>query len=189
MIFASNNIGKLREIRTILEEFQIQSLKEAGITHEVEEDQDSFYGNAFKKAQEIYEISKIPTIADDSGICIDALGSWPGVYTARFLGETATQIERNEEILKRLLECSDRTARVICYLVYYDGIEIAVGKGELIGKIALEERGYNGFGFDNIFELENGKTLAELSTKEKNQMSARYLAALDLKEKLKVLKK
>lgn len=189
MIFASNNIGKLREIRTILEEFQIQSLKEAGINYEVEEDQDSFYGNALKKAKEIYEISKIPTIADDSGICIETLNDWPGVYTARFLGEKTTQKQRNEAILNRLLECNNRIARVICYLVYYDGLETIVGKGELVGKIAQEERGSNGFGFDSIFELENGKTLAELSTEEKNVMSARYLAALDLKEKLKILKR
>ncbi len=191
MILATNNVGKLREIKKILEDFEIISLKEAGIDHEVEEDQDSFYGNASKKAREIYEISKIPTIADDSGLCVDAFDGWPGVYTARFLGEGSTREERNQAILDRLSETKgiDRKARVMCYLVYYDGEVEVVGIGELIGKIALKARGENGFGFDDIFELENGKTLAELSPEEKNVVSARYLATLDLKEKLKVLKK
>ena len=191
MILATNNIGKLREIKKILEDFDIVSLKEAGIDHEVEEDQDSFYGNASKKAYEIYEISKIPTIADDSGLCVDAFNGWPGVYTARFLGEDSTREERNQAILNRFIDSKvqDRTARVMCYLVYYDGKTEVVGIGELVGKIALKSRGEGGFGFDNIFELENGKTLAELSPEEKNKVSARYLATLDLKEKLKVIKK
>ena len=191
MILATNNIGKLREIKKILEDFDIVSLKEAGIDHEVEEDQDSFYGNASKKAYEIYEISKIPTIADDSGLCVDAFIGWPGVYTAIFLGEDSTREERNQAILNRFIDSKvqDRTARVMCYLVYYDGKTEVVGIGELVGKIALKSRGEGGFGFDNIFELENGKTLAELSPEEKNKVSARYLATLDLKEKLKVLKK
>lgn len=77
----------------------------------------------------------------------------------------------------------------MCYLVYYDGEVEVVGVGELVGKIAQESRGQDGFGFDDIFELESGKTLAELSPKEKNEVSARYLATLDLKEKLKVLRK
>lgn len=189
MILATNNVGKLKEIKKILEDFQIVSLKEAGISHEVEEDQDSFYGNASKKAREIYSLSLQPTIADDSGLCVDVLDGFPGVYTARFLGENSTREERNQAILDRLNGTTDRTARVMCYLVYYDGNVEVVGIGELVGKIALEPRGENGFGFDDIFELENGKTLAELSEEEKNMVSARYLATVDLKEKLKVLKK
>ncbi|MCI9234243.1 MAG: RdgB/HAM1 family non-canonical purine NTP pyrophosphatase [Bacilli bacterium] len=191
MIFATNNVGKLKEVKEILKEFEIVSLTEAGIEHEVEEDQDSFHGNASKKAREIYEISKVPTVADDSGLCIDSFDGWPGVYTARFLGEKSTKEERNQAILDRFStsKCQDRTARVICYLVYYDGEVEIVGIGELVGKIAHQARGKNGFGFDDIFELENGKTLAELSSEEKNEVSARYLATLDLKQKLKVLRK
>ena len=140
MILATNNIGKLREIKKILEDFDIVSLKEAGIDHEVEEDQDSFYGNASKKAYEIYEISKIPTIADDSGLCVDAFNGWPGVYTARFLGEDSTREERNQAILNRFIDSKvqDRTARVMCYLVYYDG------KTEVVGlKTAYEIKKWN----------------------------------------------
>lgn len=189
IVFASNNQGKIKELKSILEENQILSLQEAGVTHEVVEDGKTFYENAFKKAKEIFMMTNTPTIADDSGISIHALDDWPGVYTARFLGEKATQEMRNEAMIKALNETKeiDRTASVICYLVYFDGENTIIGKGELHGSIALAPRGENGFGFDSIFELENGKTLAELSIEEKNKISARYLAALDLKEKLNEL--
>lgn len=191
MILATNNEGKLKEIKKILNEFDIISLKEASVYHEVEEDQDSFYGNASKKAREIYQITKTPTIADDSGICIDAFNGWPGVYSDRFLGSNATKEQRNQAILQKFIDTKvqDRTARVMCYLVYYDGTNEIVGIGELVGKIAFKPIGDRGFGFDDIFELENGLTLAQLIEEEKNKISARYLAAVDLKEKLKSLDK
>lgn len=189
MIFASNNRGKLREIREIFAEYEIKSLKEAGIAIEVEEDQNSFYGNALKKAKEIYEIAKEPIMADDSGLCVSELGGWPGVLTHRFMGEDATDEARNNAIIKRTDTCGSRKASVVCDLVYYDGEHTILGEGILNGKVATESRGKNGFGFDDIFELENDKTLAELSLEEKNEISARHLAAVDLKKKLvKVLK-
>lgn len=184
MIFASNNKGKLREVKAIFEDYEVKSLAEAGINIEVEEDQDSFYGNALKKAKEIYEIAKEPVVADDSGLCIDVYEGWPGVLTHRFMGEEATDDDRNNAILNKMKEESNREAKVACNLVYYDGKDIVVGEGVLNGNISNERRGSNGFGFDDIFELENGKTLAELSSEEKNEVSARYLAAIDLKEKL-----
>lgn len=184
MIFASNNKGKLREVKAIFEDYEVKSLAEAGINIEVEEDQDSFYGNALKKAKEIYEIAKEPVVADDSGLCIDVYEGWPGVLTHRFMGEEATDDDRNNAILNKMKEESNREAKVVCNLVYYDGKDIVVGEGVLNGNISNERRGSNGFGFDDIFELENGKTLAELSSEEKNEVSARYLAAIDLKEKL-----
>lgn len=187
MIFASNNQGKLENIRDIFYEYDIKSLKEANIFVEVEEDQDSFYGNALKKATEIYKLANEPVIADDSGICIRALNGEPGVKTARFLGENTTPRQRNQEILNRLKDIQDRYVEFICNLVYYDGKNILVGEGILKGKISKEFRGENGFGFDEIFELPNGKTLAELTDEEKNSCSARYLASLDLKKKLATL--
>lgn len=185
MIFASNNAGKLKEIKMILKNYDIKSLKEAGINVEVEEDQDSFVGNATKKAKEIFEIAKEPVIADDSGICIETLNNEPGVKTARFLGPDATARDRNKNILKRMQGAENRVVRFICNLVYYDGKNTIVGEGVLKGNIAQECRGDNGFGFDEIFELEDGRTLAEMSQEEKNELSARYLATLDLREKLK----
>lgn len=183
MIFASNNKGKLREIKSIFGEDNIISLKEANIDIDVVEDADSFYGNALKKAKEIYEITKVPVIADDSGLCVNELEDWPGVMTHRFAGENKTDEEINQAILERCNNLSNKNAKVVCNLVYYDGTNIVVGEGIIKGNI-VSPRGTNGFGFDPIFELESGKTLAELTSEEKNNCSARYLAAIDLKEKL-----
>ncbi len=186
MIVATNNQGKLKELKEILNHYEIYSLRERNIDIDVEEDQATFYGNALKKAKEIYEIVKEPVIADDSGLCINILGDWPGVLTHRFLGEDATEIDRNEAILEKMKDYQgeDRKANFICNLVYYDGENIVVGEGILEGVISCNRRGNNGFGFDEIFELENGKTLAELSSSDKNKISSRYLAILELKEKL-----
>lgn len=183
MIFATNNKGKLREVRDILSDYEIISLRDANIDIEVEEDQNSFYGNAYKKAREIYELTGIPVIADDSGLIIDSL-NWPGVMTHRFLGEDASDVERNNALIKRADEINDRRATVACVLVYYDGTNTLVGEGLIHGSISHSPRGENGFGFDPIFELPNGLTLAELTASEKNNVSARYLASLDLREKL-----
>lgn len=138
-----------------------------------------------KKAKEIYEISEEPVIADDSGLCITALNDFPGVLAHRFLGEDANDEDRNYELIRRVNEYADRSAKVVCSLVYYDGKKILVGEGILKGQITNEPRGKNGFGFDPIFELENGKTLAEITSEQKNMISARHLAAVDLSNKIK----
>lgn len=187
IIFASNNKGKIREIKEIFKLHQILSLKDTNISIEVLEDQDTFYGNANKKAKEIQKITNKAVISDDSGICIQALNDWPGVMSHRFLGENKTEQEINEAILKKCESLENKEAKIVCVLVYYDGLKTIVGEGILTGKIVTEPRGKNGFGFDSIFELENGKTLAELSNEEKNIYSARALAALDLKQKLRDL--
>ncbi len=189
MILATNNKGKLKEIREILEEYKLESLSEAGITVDVEENQDTFYGNALKKAREIYDMTGVAVIADDSGLCIDAYQGWPGVLTHRFAGDAATDEVRNNLILDKMKDVSNRSASVVCNLVYYDGIDTILGKGILEGRIATERRGSNGFGFDDIFELDNGLTLAQLTSKEKNEISARKLAAIDLKSQLLLLKR
>ena len=189
MILATNNKGKLEEIKEIFNDYEIYSLKDKRIDVDVVEDEDTFYGNALKKAKEIYDLTKEEVIADDSGLCINALNDFPGVLTHRFLGEEATDEDRNIDLISRVNNISDRSAKLVCNLVYYNGENTIIGEGILNGIIAYEPRGENGFGFDPIFELDNGKTLAELTSEEKNRVSARYLAAIDLKEKMKVLKK
>ena len=184
MIVATNNKGKLEEIKKILSDYEIYSLKQKNIDIDVIEDQDTFLGNAKKKAIEIYEIACEETIADDSGLCINALGGYPGVMTHRFLGEDATDKMRNEYLINEVNKYDDRSAEVVCNLVYYDGEDIIIGEGILKGFISRECRGTNGFGFDEIFELPNGLTLAELTPEEKNDISARALAVKDLKKKL-----
>lgn len=213
MILATNNKNKIREIKQILSIHEIKSLSEVNVDIDVEEDQDTFYGNASKKAREIFEVVNEPVIADDSGICIDALENWPGVMTHRFLGDNASDRDRNIAIIEKMndLEGEARKASVVCSLVLHDGRRYIDGKGVLRGFITNEPRGENGFGFDEIFEisyiefdekskitaqeketLENllqtikGKTLAELTPEEKNQISARYIATLDLKNKIDI---
>lgn len=186
MILATNNKGKLKEIKEIFKDYEIYSLKDRNIDIEVEENEATFYGNALKKAKEIYEIAKEPVIADDSGLCIKALDGFPGVLTHRFLGDNATDEDRNIELINKVKSLEDKTATIECNIVYYDGTNTLVGVGVLSGKIVDTPRGTNGFGFDPIFELDNGKTLAELTFEQKNEISARRLALDDLLKKIKV---
>lgn len=183
MIMASNNKGKLEEVRKILSDYEIYSLSDKKIDVDVIEDCDTFLGNAKKKAKEIYDIVKEPTIADDSGLVINILNGFPGVMTHRFLGDDASDEERNQYLINEVNKYDDRSASVVCYIVYYDGNDYIVGEGIINGFISLERRGQNGFGFDEIFELEDGRTLAELSSVEKNAISARSLALKDFKRK------
>lgn len=186
IVAATNNQGKLKEIREILKEYEILSLKDLNCEVEVEEDQDTFEGNSLKKATEISALLKLPCIADDSGLCIEELNGFPGVLTARFLGEEASQEERNNDLIKRLEGKENRRATAVTVMTYVDeqkGKKI-VARGETQGYIAKEKRGENGFGFDEIFLLENGKTLAELDSEEKNQISSRKKALEGLKAQL-----
>ncbi len=189
LILATNNKMKVREIKEILKDFyEIVSLKEAGIEIEVEEDKDTFEGNAIKKATTIAKLTGKACLADDSGLCIDVLDGFPGVKTARFLGENATQSERNSYLISKLegMPKERRKAHSITYiaLVRPNG-EQKVFKGILDGYITTEKRGKNGDGYDEIFEIESGKTLAELEAYEKNEISNRRMALDKLKEDLK----
>ena len=186
ILIATNNQGKMREIKEILNDYELLTLKDVKCEIEVEEDQGTFEGNAKKKSKEIYEVTKIPCISDDSGLCIDIFDGWPGVNTARFLGENATPRQRNEAILEKMknLKGNERKARVICVAKYYENGKWIIGKGEIEGRISKNCRGENGFGFDEIFELENGKTYAELSKEEKNSISHRKKALENLKKQL-----
>lgn len=186
ILVATNNQGKLKEIKDILSDYDLISLKELKCDINVEEDGKTFEENAKKKAKEISRISKMPCISDDSGLCIEAFNGWPGVNTARFLGENSTAKERNEAILEKmkLLKKDERKAKAVCVVVYYENEKFIIAKGEIEGWISERTKGKNGFGFDEIFELENGKTLAELSEKEKNIISQRRIALENLKKQL-----
>jgi len=183
LIVATNNNGKIKEIKEILKDYNLKTLKEVNCEIEVVEDTGTFEGNAKKKAKEISEILNKPCIADDGGLCIDYLDGWPGVYTGRTIGKNKENLDLILDKLEGVPE-EKRTAKAVCYMVYYNKGEFVIGKGELEGKISFERRGNNGFGFDEVFELEDGRTLAELSSEEKNKISARYLGIMDLKAKL-----
>lgn len=167
VIVATNNKFKISEIKSIFSEDTIYTLKDKKIDKEVEEDADTFLRNAKKKAHEIYNIASMPVIADDSGLCVNALNGFPGVMTHRFLGENATDKDRNEYIINEVKKCDDKSAKVVCELVYYNGEDTIVGEGIIEGNITDSRRGDNGFGFDEIFELLDGRTLAELTPEEK----------------------
>lgn len=186
IVIATNNQGKLKEIKEILKDYELLTLKDINCKIEVNEDQETFEGNAKKKAKETAKFVNMPCIADDSGLCIDAFNGWPGVHTDRFLGEDATPSQKNKAILEKMknLKEEERKAKVVCSVVYYENGEFMVAKGEIEGKIAKEPKGDNGFGFDPIFELENGKTYAELTQEEKNAISHRKKALENLKKQL-----
>ena len=190
LIIASNNAHKLQEIRAILGDYfgEIYSLREAGIEHETVEDGKSFSENALKKAREIAEIAGCCALADDSGLCVDALDGAPGIYSARFAGEHGNDRENNKLLLEKLRDVPDeeRGAYFCCAiaLVWPDGRELTT-EGRIYGVIGHEERGSNGFGYDPLFYLpERGCTTAELRPEEKNAISHRANALHALVDRL-----
>jgi XTP/dITP diphosphohydrolase len=190
LIIASNNAHKLVEIKAILGGMfeEILSLREAGIEHETVEDGQTFLENAAKKAREIAAISGCCALADDSGLCVDALGGAPGIYSARYSGVHGDDKANNRKLLEDLKDVPDaeRGAHFTCAIVLArpDGSEVSA-EGYFYGVIAHEEAGVNGFGYDPLFILpERGCTTAELSPEEKNAISHRANALHELVRKL-----
>ena len=188
LIIASNNKGKIREIKAILgEKFEeIVSLSEAGIDHETIEDGTTFMENARKKAREIAEISGCFAIADDSGICVQALGGAPGIFSARFCGYHGDDEANNRLLLEKLKDKENKKAHYTAAisLCSPDGV-VAEAEGYMFGEITDNPRGSGGFGYDPLFYLpEKGCTAAELSAEEKNKISHRANALKELLKKL-----
>ena len=189
LIIASNNAHKLQEIKQILgAEFdEILSMREAGIEHETVEDGSTFMENAEKKAREIAEISGCCSLADDSGLCVDALDGAPGIYSARFSGTHGDDAANNRLLLEKLAGRTDRGAHYSCAmcLARPDGSTVEA-EGYLYGVIAQTPSGDNGFGYDPLFYIpERGCTAAQLSSEEKNAISHRGNALHALLEKLR----
>lgn len=186
ILIATKNKNKLKEIKQILKNYEIISLEDIKYNIDIQENGNTFEENSLKKAKEISNFTGYPCIADDSGLCIDIFDDWPGVFTSRFLGKNSTDIERNEYILNKMKNKTkeQRNAQFVCVITYYYRGESITEKGVLKGKISQMPIGNNGFGFDEIFELEQGKTLAQLSDEEKNKLSARKIALEKLRLKL-----
>ena len=188
LIIASNNKNKIREIKEILSDkfSEILSLSEAGISHETIEDGETFIENARKKALEIAEISGEYAIADDSGLCVDALGGAPGVYSARYSGEHGNDEENNLLLLKNMENEKNRKAHYTAAIVLAspDG-KTTEAEGYMLGEVMYSPKGNGGFGYDPlIFLPEMNKTVADLTPTEKNQISHRAKALEKLLEKL-----
>lgn len=177
LIIASNNAHKLTEMKAILSPFfdDVQSMREAGIEHETVEDGTTFMENAVKKARELAEISGHAAIADDSGICVDALDGAPGIYSARFSGVHGDDKANNRLLLEKLEGVENRAAHYTCAiaLCWPDG-KMLTAEDYLFGEIAHDEKGTGGFGYDPLFLLpERGLRTAELGPGEKNAISHR----------------
>ncbi len=186
VILATRNKGKVKEFADLLGGVieNVISLDDLDNPPEVIEDGETFTDNALKKARTIAQYSEKPALADDSGLAVDALGGSPGVYSARYSGEGATDKTNIDKLLKELGDNPNREARFVCVLalVFPDGKEI-VAKGQCPGVILNEPRGEGGFGYDPVFYLpDRGKTMAEVPPEVKNTISHRARAVMSLKE-------
>lgn len=188
LIFATSNQGKMKEIREILKDLDVEvlSLKEAGIETDIVEDGKTFEENALIKARTIRDLTGYMVLADDSGLEVDALNKEPGIYSARYMGEDTSYDIKNKNIIERLdgLAGDERSARFVCVIAaaFPDGTE-ETRRGTIEGQIGFEIAGENGFGYDPIFYIpEFGCTTAELSPEQKNEVSHRGKALRKMKE-------
>ncbi|MDE6500689.1 MAG: RdgB/HAM1 family non-canonical purine NTP pyrophosphatase [Ruminococcus sp.] len=183
LVMATNNANKLREVREILYPLGIEvvSQQEAGVNVEPEENGVTFAENAIIKAQAVYNEVKVPVIADDSGLCVDALDGRPSVYSARY----APKGQECDKLLDEMKNVPDglRGAYFECCIAFIDGENTDFMTGRCYGTISHNARGENGFGYDPVFERD-GKTLAEMTSEEKNKISHRSEALKKLYEYL-----
>lgn len=190
IVIASNNQGKLREFQHMLAPFgiEVQTQAQLGIS-EAEEPHCTFIENALAKARHVSRESGLPALADDSGICVEALGGAPGVHSARYAGEPKSDQRNNDKLLHTLQGESNRRAHYYCVLVlvrHADDPQPLIAEGEWHGEIAQQERGAGGFGYDPMFFLPAlGKMSSELTHDEKHAISHRGKALKVLLEKLK----
>ena len=190
IIFATGNEGKMKEVRMILEDLglPVLSLKDAGITADVEENGTTFEENAQIKAKAIMEMTGALVLADDSGLEVDALDKEPGIHSARYMGHDTSYHIKNQNIIDRLegKVGEERSARFVCAIAaaFPDG-RVLITRGTMEGQIGYEEKGENGFGYDPIFYLPEYQCYsAELSLEEKNKLSHRGKALRLMKERL-----
>ena len=185
IVMASGNNGKIKEAQEILKDYKIISIKEIGINIEIEEDGETFVENARKKAETIArKLENRLCLADDSGIEIEYLNGFPGVNTKRWF--KGTDRERNLAILEKLkgIPKEKRRIKFVTAIAISNGNKTLCVESSIDGYVTEMIRGENGFGFDEIFELEDGRTLAELTDTEKNEISARKKAIEKIREKI-----
>jgi XTP/dITP diphosphohydrolase len=187
LVVATRNRGKLAELRALLEGWELLTLEDAGVTGEVSEDLPTFAGNAEKKARAALDATGLPSLADDSGLEVDALGGAPGVHSARY-ASNHDDAANNAKLLSVMHDVTNRAARFRCAIVllFPDGRRVAVD-GTCEGRIATAPRGTHGFGYDPLFLVGNGeRTMAELGADEKNAISHRGQALRALVAALRI---
>ena len=191
IIFATGNKDKMREIREIMQDCDVEiiSMKEAGIDPEINEDGATFEENAMIKAKAVAAFTDAIVLADDSGLEIDHLNKEPGVLSARYMGEDTSYSIKNQSLIDRLegVEKEQRTARFVCAIAaVLPNKEVLVTRQSMEGYIGWEQEGENGFGYDPIFFLDEfGCSSATLSPEQKNAISHRGKALRAMKEELK----
>ena len=194
LLIATGNAGKLREFRALFErlreeraelgEWELVAPADVGLADfEVVEDGETYLANAARKARSYANAARLPALADDSGLEVDALGGAPGVFSARYAGPEADDAANRSRLLEALRStpASERGARFRCVvaLAYPFTTNVRLGEGAVEGRIAMDERGDLGFGYDPLFELADGRRMAELSAEEKNRISHRAHALTD----------
>ncbi len=190
IVFATGNAGKMREIREIMADMDVEivSMKEAGITVDIEEDRDTFEANARIKAEAIAAYTDDIVLADDSGLEVDYLNKEPGVYSARYMGEDTSYEIKNQAILDRLLGVpkEKRTARFVCAIAaVLPDKQVLVTRETIEGYIGDKPAGANGFGYDPIFYVDEYQcSTAELTEEQKNAISHRGKALRAMKKLL-----
>lgn len=190
IVMASNNAGKLKEFASLLGDIGLDVRPQGEFNvPEAEEPFGTFVENALTKARHAARLTGLPALADDSGVCVNALGGAPGVYSARYAGEPKSDANNNAKLIADLAAHADKSAYYYCVLVYVrhaDDPQPVIADGVWKGEIIAQARGEGGFGYDPYFLLpELGKTAAELSHAEKNAISHRGQALRALIEKLK----
>jgi XTP/dITP diphosphohydrolase len=190
LVLASNNAGKLKEFAQILGPigFSLHPQGEFDVP-ECEEPHATFVENALEKARHAARLTGLPALADDSGVCVNALGGAPGVWSARYAGEPKSDARNNEKLIADLAQHADKSAYYYCVLVYVrhaDDPQPVIADGRWNGEIVASARGEGGFGYDPHFWIPSlGKCTAELSPDEKNALSHRGQALRALVEKLR----
>jgi XTP/dITP diphosphohydrolase len=189
IVLASNNAGKLREFGELLAPlgFDVRPQREFNIP-EAEEPHPTFVENALAKARHASALTGLPALADDSGICADALGGAPGVLSARYAGEPKSDARNNEKLIADLAGHDDKSAHYYCVLVFVrhaNDPQPVIAEGRWDGEIVAQPRGEGGFGYDPYFLVPSlGKTVAELPSEQKNELSHRGKALRELIRKL-----
>jgi len=190
LVLASSNPGKLREFEALLAPLGMEIVPQSSLrVAEADEPHGTFVENALAKARNASRRTKLPALADDSGICVAVLGGEPGVHSARFAGEPRSDARNNEKLVEMLADKDNRRAHYYCVIVlmrHAEDPEPIIAEGSWAGEIIAEPRGENGFGYDPHFFLRDlGKTAAELDPGEKNLVSHRGKALRRLLAKLK----
>ena len=186
IVVATGNKNKLREFSQLFPDYEVISQKQAGFDEDVEETGATFAENALIKARAAAAALRLPALADDSGICVVALGGAPGVYSARYCGHHGDDKANRDLLLQKLAGVTERQAyfQSAVVLVLPDGREF-VAEGKTFGKILLEEQGEGGFGYDCIFESDDlGKSFGLATAEEKNAVSHRYRALEALRKQV-----